>query len=103
MQTVICDLLGIHPVRCLENRMARQFQAMEKGDASLDELERFGQGKFELGVLEGDIDNGSLMVGQICGLVSEIKPAAAIIKEIVEQAESIIAKLNSSYVGAIRG
>jgi len=62
-------------------------------------------GRLELSVIEGDIENGSLMAGQICGLVREIKPAAAIIKEIeiAEQAESIIAKLNSSYVGVLRG
>lgn len=92
-----------HPVRCLENRMTRQFLAMEKAGASVEELERFGEGKLELGVLQGDIENGSLMAGQICGLIREIKPAAAIIREIVEEAEAIIAKLNSSYIGVSHG
>jgi len=92
-----------HPVRCLENKMTRQFAAMEAGGATVAELEKFGEGKLQLGVLEGDIENGSLMAGQIAGLVREIKPAAAIIREIVEEAERIIAKLNTSYLGVAHG
>lgn len=92
--TVVTGYTTGHPVRCLENKMTRQFMAMEKGGASVAELERFGDGKLELGVIEGDMENGSLMAGQIAGLVKEIKPAAAIIREIVAEAEQVIAKLN---------
>ncbi len=92
-----------HPVRCLENKMTRQFIAMEKAGASVRELERFGEGKLQLGVVDGDIENGSLMAGQICGLVRGIKPAAAIIREVVEEAELVIAKLNGSRLGAVHG
>ena len=92
-----------HPVRCLENRMTRQFAAMEAGGATLVELEKFGEGKLQLGVLEGDLEGGSLMAGQIAGLVKDIKPAAAIIREIVEEAELVIARLNTSYVGVAHG
>ncbi len=92
-----------HPVRCVENRMTRQFLALEKAGASVEELERFGQGKLELAALEGDVEDGSVMAGQICGLIKEVKPAAAIIKEIVEEAESIISKLNRSYIGVAHG
>lgn len=92
-----------HPVRCLENKMTRQFTAMEKGGASVVELESFGEGKLQLGVLDGDMENGSLMAGQIAGLVREIKPAAAIIKEIVEEAERVIARLITSRLGVAHG
>ncbi|MBE0415268.1 MAG: enoyl-[acyl-carrier-protein] reductase FabK [Dehalococcoidia bacterium] len=92
--TMVTGYTTGHPVRCLENKMTRQFMAMEKGGASVAELERFGDGKLELGVIEGDMENGSLMAGQIAGLVKEIKPAAAIIREIVAEAELVIAKLN---------
>ncbi len=92
-----------HPVRCIENRLTRQFQALEKGGASVEELELLGQGKLELAALEGDTEEGSVMAGQIAGLIGEIKPAAVIIKEIVDQAESIIARLSNSYVGVRHG
>ncbi|MCK4242524.1 MAG: enoyl-[acyl-carrier-protein] reductase FabK [Dehalococcoidia bacterium] len=92
-----------HPVRCIENRLTRQFQALERGGASVEELELLGQGKLELAALNGDTEEGSVMAGQIAGLITDIKPAAAIIKEIVDQAESIIARLSNSYVGVRHG
>ena len=92
-----------HPVRCLENKMTRKFAAMEGAGASVVELEKFGEGRLQLGVLDGDVENGSLMAGQIAGLVKEIKPAAAIIKEIVEEAERVIARLNTSCLGVVHG
>lgn len=92
-----------HPVRCIENRLTRQFQALERGGASVEELELLGQGKLELAALKGDTEEGSVMAGQIAGLITDIKPAAAIIKEIVDQAESIIARLSNAYVGVRRG
>jgi len=99
--TVVAGYSTGHPVRCLENRMARQFLAMEKAGASVEERERFGEGKLQLGVLEGDMEGGSLMAGQIAGLIKEVKPAAAIIREMVAEAEAIIARL--SYSGVIHG
>jgi len=99
--TVVTGYSMGHPVRCLENKMTRQFSAMEKAGASVEELERFGEGKLQLGVLEGDVEGGSLMAGQIAGLIREVKPAAAIIREIVAEAEAIIARL--SYSGVIHG
>ncbi len=91
--TVTGQSLG-HPVRCLKNRMTRQFLTMERASASKEELEKFGEGKYHLGVIEGDLDNGSLLAGQIAGLVKEIKPVKVIIEEIVAEAEEIIAKLS---------
>jgi enoyl-[acyl-carrier protein] reductase II len=101
--TVVTGYSTGHPVRCIENRLARQFQALEKSGASVEELELLGQGKLELAALEGDIDNGSVMAGQICGLIKEVKPAAVIIKEIVDEAEAIIARLSDCYLGVRHG
>ncbi|MDP2953957.1 MAG: nitronate monooxygenase, partial [Chloroflexota bacterium] len=64
-----------HPVRALENRMARQFETLEKGGASPEELMAFGADKLRQGVIEGDVENGTLMAGQIAGLIKDIKPA----------------------------
>ncbi len=101
--TVVTGYSTGHPVRCIENRLARQFQALEKSGASVEELELLGQGKLELATLEGDIENGSVMAGQICGLIKEVKPAAVIIKEIVDEAEAIIARLSNCYLGVRHG
>ena len=82
-----------HPVRCLKNRLSRQFLAMEKEGVSSEELQQFGTGKLYAGVIDGDVENGSLMAGQIVGLVRDIKPAKHIIEEMVSEAEAIFAKL----------
>lgn len=87
--TVSGQTLG-HPVRALENKMVRQFSAMEKAGASPGELEAFGSGKLFLGVIQGDVENGSLMAGQIAGLIHDIKPVREVIREIVAQAEAVI-------------
>jgi len=94
-----------HPVRTLENKMSRQFQALEKNGASMEDLERFGEGKLRLAVVDGDMENGSIMAGQIAGLVCEVKPAREIVREIMDEAEAVIARL-PAYVRsseAVRG
>ena len=52
-----------------------------------------------MGLIEGDIDDGSLLSGQIAGLIKEIKPVRVIIEEIVAEAETIIASLKKFQVG----
>ncbi|MBI4301029.1 MAG: enoyl-[acyl-carrier-protein] reductase FabK [Chloroflexi bacterium] len=82
-----------HPVRALENRMTRQFMAMEKVGATPEELEQFGTGKLRLGAIEGDMENGSLMAGQIAGLIKDIKSVRDIIEDIVAEAEILLGHL----------
>lgn len=94
--TVVTGESAGHPVRVIKNRLTRQFMEMEKNGASIEDLERFGEGKLHLGVIQGDLDDGSLMSGQIAGLVGSIKPVQTIIEETVAEAESIIARLGNS-------
>jgi enoyl-[acyl-carrier protein] reductase II len=94
--TVITGSTTGHPVRCLENRLTRQFAQMEKSGAKPEELDEFGKGRLALGVLEGNIDEGSLMSGQIAGLIKDIKPVRLVIEDIMEQAESILRTFCSS-------
>jgi enoyl-[acyl-carrier protein] reductase II len=79
-----------HPVRCLENRLTRQFTALEKAGASKSELEYFGRGRLYLGIIQGNIEEGSLMAGQISGLISDIKSVKQIIQDIMAEAENAI-------------
>ncbi len=92
--TVTGKSLG-HPMRCLKNRLTRQFQAMEKEGVPPKALEEFGVGRLYDGIIGGDIENGSLMAGEIAGLIKEIKPVTAVIQEIISQAEEIIEYLHT--------
>lgn len=92
--TVVTGRVAGHPVRVLKNKLSRQFTVLESSGASIEEIENLGAGRLRAAVQEGDIDYGSVMIGQIAGLVKEIKPAKEIIKELIEQAEEVIANLN---------
>lgn len=78
-----------HPVRSIKNKFTQTLQDMEDRKLPLEELDRFGSGKLRLAMVEGDTDNGSVMSGQIVGLVDRIQPAAEIIEEIVTEALAV--------------
>jgi enoyl-[acyl-carrier protein] reductase II len=82
-----------HPVRCLENKFTREFKAMEKSGISAEKMEEFGMGRLFSGVIQGNIEEGSLMAGQISGYIKDIKPVKEIIENIMSEAETIIEKL----------
>ncbi len=82
------------PVRVIKNSMTREYLKMEAQNVSRDELEQLTLGSLRKAVLEGDTKNGSLMAGQICGLVKEVKPVAQILEEIYEGAKQELSALN---------
>ncbi len=82
------------PVRVIKNSMTREYLKMESQNVSRDELEQLTLGSLRKAVLEGDTKNGSLMAGQICGLVKEVKPVAQILEEIYEGAKQELSALN---------
>ena len=92
------DTTGM-PLRALKNSLTEQYLELEKAGASKEELDLFGQGRMHMGLIEGDIDNGSLLSGQIAGLIKEIKPVRVIIEEMVAEAETIIAGLKNYQAG----
>ena len=85
-------------LRCLENKLTRQFLALEKAGATKQELDLFTRGRVYLGLIEGDVSDGSLLSGQIAGLIKEVKPVRVIIEEIVAEAEAIIATLRQGRI-----
>jgi len=91
--TVVTGESTGHPVRCLANKLTRQFMAREKAGASSTELEELGRGRLPSGVIEGNVEEGSLMAGQIAGLIKEIRPVKAIIEDTVAEAERTITAL----------
>jgi len=95
--TVISGRTAGHPVRSLRNRLTRRFEKMEKDGAAPEELVKLGEGALQRAVVEGDTEEGSVMIGQIAGLVREIKPAREIIEEIVAEAEEIVARVAAVF------
>ena len=72
------------PVRVLKNKMAREYLALEKRGASLEELEKVTLGGLRRAVLEGDVEMGSVMSGQVAGMLHEIRPVAEIFRDLYE-------------------
>jgi enoyl-[acyl-carrier protein] reductase II len=81
--TVLTGLSTGHPVRVIENKLARDFLALERRGASVEEFGNLGAGKLRAATCEGDINNGSVMVGQISGLIQDVKTVHEIIQDIV--------------------
>ena len=88
--TVVIGQSTGYPVRCLDNRMTRQSLAMEKDGVPPEVLDEFGTGRMRLALIEGDVDEGSLMAGQISGLIHDIKPVRDIVRDIMTEAEAVI-------------
>ncbi len=85
--TVITGRSTGHPVRCLDNHFTRDIEQYEKEGMAAEELEKLGVGKLRSAMVEGDVENGSIMAGQIAGAVTRIEPAAHIIQDIMQSAE----------------
>ena len=71
-----------HPVRVIRNRLAREFEALEKQNASPEELDKLGKGALRRAVVDGDMDYGSVMSGQIAGLVNKEQTAQEILDDL---------------------
>lgn len=83
-----------HPVRVIKNKFAKKFKKMEDENADIEELEAFSSGSLRRAVVEGDIDNGSIMAGQIAGLVKERKSCKAIIEDLINMYERTVISIN---------
>lgn len=86
-----------HPVRVLRNKLARTYIKMEKEGASLEELEKLGVGALRKAVVDGDVDNGSVMSGQIAGLVNKEQTAKEIIEELFTGADERLKLFGGRY------
>lgn len=92
---IVCDsnegdtlltLKELTPVRLIKNPFFQKLQEAYKNCATEAEiLELLGRGRAKKGMFEGDLTEGELEIGQISGLIHEIKPAAEIVKEIISE------------------
>lgn len=83
--TIVTGRIAGVPVRILKNRMAREYVKQEKAGADRMELEKFTLGALRRAVFDGDVQNGSLMAGQVAGQCREIRPAAEILRSLWEE------------------
>lgn len=84
--TVVTGRSTGHPVRVLKNKFTKEYLQLEKEETPIEELEKLGAGRLRLAVVEGNMEKGSLMAGQVSGLINDIKPCSSIIKDIINQA-----------------
>ena len=80
--TIVTGRIGGTPVRVLKNRMSREYVRQEKAGADKMELEKYTLGSLRRAVFEGDTATGSLMAGQVAGMLHEVRPVADILDEL---------------------
>jgi enoyl-[acyl-carrier protein] reductase II len=81
-----------HPIRSLRNQMTKNYLKLEEEGAGFEELEKLTLGSLRNAVIDGDVANGTVMAGQIAGMIHEIKSCEEIIKEITAQAEQLLGR-----------
>jgi enoyl-[acyl-carrier protein] reductase II len=83
------------PVRILKNRMAREYLKLEKEGADKEALEKITLGGLRRAVVDGDMDTGSVMAGQVCGQLNEIRPVADILDDLYTGAQKCLKQMGS--------
>ena len=87
-------LKELAPVRLIKNKFYKELQDLYQQNPTVEELkEKLGRARSKKGMFEGDLDNGELEIGQIAGLIHEIKPAAEIVQEIMNEYQEVRNKL----------
>lgn len=79
-----------HPIRILRNQMSKEYLQKEKEGASFEELEYMTLGALRKAVIEGDVTRGSVMAGQIAGLIDRKQSCREIIEEVMNEAEKLL-------------
>ncbi len=79
-----------HPVRALRNDMTKKYLELEKAGASIEELEYLTLGALRKAVVEGDVKEGSVMSGQIAGMIGEELTCKEVIGQLVKEASSLL-------------
>ena len=97
--TVVTGRSTGHPVRIIRNKLAREFQKLEKQCAPVEELEKLGEGALRRAANDGDVERGSVMAGQIVGLIDDEPTVAEVIERILNEAKEILNSLCAKYGG----
>ncbi|MBQ5915395.1 MAG: enoyl-[Lachnospiraceae bacterium] len=81
-----------HPVRSLRNQMTREYTRLEAEGKSFEELEYLTLGALRNAVMEGDVTNGTVMAGQIAGMITKEQTCKEMIEEMMEQATKLLGR-----------
>lgn len=100
--TVTCQHFG-HPVRAIKNKLTNEYDRLEKIELKKDEpdlvqFDELGQGALRKAVIEGDVDHGSIMAGQIAGLVIKEETAKEIIESYISETKEVMAAKCSHWL-----
>lgn len=87
------------PVRVLKNKMARQYLALEQQGASLEELEKLTLGGLRRAVFDGDVETGSVMTGQVAGMLHEIRPVREILTQLYADGLAALERTDRAWHG----
>lgn len=93
--TVLTGISTGHPVRVIANKLTREYAELEKQGVSPEKLEKLGAGKLRAAAQDGDMEYGSVMIGQIAGMVNEVKSVNEIIQDMIREIPQVMASLNS--------
>ena len=94
--TVVTGMATGHPARVLQNKLSRIYLDRERNGAPVEELEKLGIGTLRLAAREGDVEMGSVMIGQISGLLKDIKSCDEIMQELVNGIQPAIEQAQSA-------
>ena len=83
-------LKELAPVRLVKNHFYNQVQELYQQNPSIEQIkELLGRARAKKGMFEGDLDNGELEIGQVAGIINEIKPAKQVLEEIIQEYEKV--------------
>jgi len=92
-------LKQLTPVRLIKNKFFKEVDAAEKRGASSEELQQLlGRARAKKGMFEGDLEEGELEIGQISGAITEIKPAAEVLEEIMLEFKETLSRLKNMEI-----
>ena len=87
-------LKELAPVRLVKNHFYHQIQELYQQNPTIEQIkELLGRARAKKGMFEGDLDNGELEIGQIAGIINKIKPAGLVLKDIVEEYNTVKSSL----------
>ena len=78
-----------HPVRCIRNKLTKEYIKLEESGASVDEIEKFAAGSIRKAVVDVDVVYGSVMAGQIAGMIKKRQSCKEIITELMAETEAL--------------
>ncbi|MFL7812009.1 MAG: NAD(P)H-dependent flavin oxidoreductase, partial [Anaerolineae bacterium] len=96
--TIVTGGVFSHPVRCIRGPFVRRLEALERQGISEREFLDYGAGRLRAAIVDGDVEEGSVMAGQSAGLVRDLVPVREVIERTVAEAEAAIRRSESLLV-----